>query len=116
MTRENIIVKDLIKEFGVDKVSALFSGEPLTSTDAWRLLEIAHRYKYRVEYEDEEGDPPECYVLVASINDRYILVLARNHDESLAYLYDKDAITLQEAIRYAQKIFNECRNTDIASS
>ncbi len=116
MTRENNIIKDLIKEFGLDKVSALFSGEPLTSTEAWRLLEIAHKYKYRVEYEDEEGDPPECYILVASVNDRYILIIARNHRESLGYLYDKNAITLQEAIRHAQKIFDECRNANTTSS
>ncbi len=108
MQRGINFIKQVIREFGVDKVSALFSGEPLVSTDAWKLVDIARRYKYWVEYEDEEGDPPRCYVLVIIVDDKYIIVLARSHGESIAYMYEKQSVNMDETIRYAQKIFNEC--------
>lgn len=108
MRREPLLTK-IVREFGAEKLSVLFSGEPLENKDAWRLLELVKQYEYETLYEDEGCDTPDCYIIVLRIHDRFAFMLFKEGEHSKAYLLEvippRDYDT---AIRLAREKFDKC--------
>ncbi len=107
--RKESLLRKIVREFGAEKSSTLFSGEPLENEDAWRLLELVKQYEYETLYEDEECEMPDCYIIVMRILDNFVFVLSKERNRSKAYLLEiVSPRDYDIAIRLAREEFNSC--------